>query len=318
MVPIGTQHEQPNTNAQQAPEGIVETARSVWEYDLFSVQGGIISVGMIILGIALFLFGFVAARVISNVLAKRVVKKMGATEGGIAAIQTLTFYALLALFSFFALNVVGVPLTAFTVFGGALAIGVGFGSQNIINNFISGLILNLERPVKVGDVIEVGDTRGVVEQIGARSTRVITADNTHIIVPNSTFVEQNVMNWSYNDRSVRISVGVGVAYGSPTKDVERLLLKAGREHPKAHTTPDPNVRFESFGASSLDFVLHVWMSARSPSEARLVESDLRFRIDELFRENEITIAFPQSDVHLDATSPVPVRVIRSDDAIAVG
>lgn len=287
---------------------IVATLRGIWEYQLLHVQGGAISVGMIVLGLILFFIGFLVARRVSSSIARRLLKRMGATEGGVAAVQALVFYTLLVLFTFFALNIVGVPLTAFTVLGGALAIGVGFGSQNIVNNFISGLILHIERPIKAGDVIEVTDTQGIVEHIGARSTRVITPDNTHIIIPNSAFLEQNVLNWSYKDNVVRIAVSVGVAYGSPTREVERLLIRAGTEHPGSLDAPEPAVRFDSFGESSLDFTLLVWMPARTPSDLRRMQSDLRYRIDELFQEHDITIAFPQRDVHMNVTGPAPATL----------
>ncbi len=302
-VPVG-----PSTSAG-GDASFLETLRTIWEFQLFTVQGSAITVWMLVIGVMLFLVGFVTARVLSASLARRVVMRMGATEGGAAAVQALTFYTLLVLSAVFALNFVGVPLTAFTVLGGALAIGVGFGSQNIVNNFISGLILHIERPVKSGDVIEISGTEGVVEHIGARSTRVITADNTHIIVPNSSFLEQNVQNWSYNDKTVRLAVKVGIAYGSPTREAETLLLQAGGEHKDVQKKPAPMVRFDDFGASSLDFTLQVWTLARAPGDIRKIRSDLRYRIDELFREHGITIAFPQSDVHLDVEAPVRVQVV---------
>lgn len=308
MIPKGAQHAPTPGAAGETAGTVFGTLRGVWEYQLLHVQGGAITVGMIVLGLLLFVLGFVIAKRTSASLSRRVFKRMGATEGGAAAVQALVFYTLLVLFTFFALNIVGVPLTAFTVLGGALAIGVGFGSQNIVNNFISGLILHLERPIKAGDVIEVSGTEGVVEHIGARSTRVLTAENTHIIIPNSSFLEQNVLNWSYKDRTVRISVPVGVAYGSPVREVERLLLQAGAEHSGTLQNPEPSVRFDSFGESSLDMTLLVWMPASSPSDARRMRSDLRYRIDELFREHGIVIAFPQRDVHLNVIGPAPAQL----------
>jgi len=309
MIPIGTESVALPTAASS---GAVNTLHQVWEFRLFTLQDSTITVGMVVLGVVLFLVGFLIAKIVSALLARRVVKRIGATEGGIAAVQALTFYSLLVISGFFALNIIGIPLTAFTVLGGALAIGVGFGSQNIVNNFISGLILHLERPVKSGDVIEVAGTEGVVEQIGARSTRIITADNTHIIVPNSAFLEQNVINWSHNNRTVRIAVAVGVAYGSPSREVERLLNEVGCEHPLSLKSPEPNVRFDSFGDNAMNFLLHVWAPTQTPSDLSRMQSDLRFRIDEKFAEHGIAIAFPQRDVHLDAASPVPVQLVSAE------
>jgi small-conductance mechanosensitive channel len=196
----------------------------------------------------------------------------------------------------------------FTLAGGALAIGIGFGSQNILNNFISGLILLAERPIKVGDLIEVEGTFGQVERIGARSTSVKTFDNFHIIVPNSSFLESKVVNWTHTDKLVRISLVVGVAYGSPVRRVEEVLLEVVGEHERTVVPPDPVVLFEDFGDSALVFRALFWIVMNRPMDQRKVLSDLRYRVDDRFREEGITIAFPQRDVHLDTTRPLEVRV----------
>jgi small-conductance mechanosensitive channel len=215
----------------------------------------------------------------------------------------------LILFFLVALRSVSIPLTAFTVLGGALAIGVGFGSQNIVNNFISGLILLAERPIKVGDMIEVEGQRGHVEWIGARSTRVRTFDNIHIVVPNSVFLERSVVNWTLADDDVRTKVDVGVAYGSDVAATKRVLLQAVTEHEKVLASPSPAVFFMAFGDSALEFRTHFWIRSRDMGERLAIESDVRTTIDRLCRENGITIAFPQRDVHLDAAHPVPVRIV---------
>ncbi|MCB9847869.1 MAG: mechanosensitive ion channel [Phycisphaeraceae bacterium] len=290
---------------KEARTTALHTLRTVWEYEIIQVKGGAITVGMIVLGLILFVIGYVVARRISAAIAGRLRRRMGVTKGGVEAVQSLVFYTLLIIFSFFALNFAGVPLTAFTVLGGAMAIGVGFGSQNILNNFISGLILNIERPIKTGDIVEIDGTKGVVEHIGARSTRIITGANTHIIVPNSSFLEHNVLNWSFSNDIIRLAVNVGVAYGSPTREVERLLIQAANEHPKTLDDPAPLVRFNEFGESSLDFIVYAWLPVRAIIDLWQTQSDLRYRIDELFREHNITIAFPQRDVHVDFTGQVP-------------
>ena len=213
----------------------------------------------------------------------------------------------------FALWVSEIPLTVFTLAGGAVAIGVGFGSQKIVNNFISGVILLAERPIKVGDLIEVGDTFGEVESIGARSTKIKSFDNFHIIVPNGAFLEQNVINWTHSDDMVRVRMKVGVAYGSPTRRVEELLLQAIRELDKAVIPPEPDVIFDDFGDNALIFEALFWIVMRRPMDRRKTLSDLRYRVDELFREAGIVIAFPQRDVHLDNLRPLQVRVLGNDE-----
>jgi small-conductance mechanosensitive channel len=200
----------------------------------------------------------------------------------------------------------------FTLAGGAIAIGIGFGSQKIVNNFISGLILLAERPIKVGDLIEVGETFGEVESIGARSTKIKSFDNFHIIVPNGAFLEQNVVNWTHSDNLVRVRLQVGVAYGSPTRRVEELIQQAVRELEEVVTPPEPIVLFDDFGDNALIFEALFWIIMKRPMDRRKALSAVRFRIDELFRENNIVIAFPQRDVHLDNLKPLQVRLLESD------
>ena len=222
----------------------------------------------------------------------------------------MVFYVLLFSFTLLALRLVNVPLTVFTLLGGAAAIGLGFGSQNIVNNFISGLILLAERPIRIGDLIEVEDLYGTVEDIGARSTHVRSSENVDIIVPNSSFLEKNVINWTLSDDRYRAQISVGVAYGSPTEEVTRLIRKAVDEHPRILKQPDPIILFADFGNNSLDFEVHFWIRMRRLMDRRIVASDLRYRVDEMFREAGIVIAFPQRDVHLDSSKPLDVRVLQ--------
>ena len=255
--------------------------------------------------------GLYGVRWVARALRLHVFPRLGLDEGGARAFESLAFYAFLVALVLVVLRFASIPLTAFAFVGGALAIGVGFGSQNIVNNFISGVILLAERPVKIGDLVEVGgDVYGIVEQIGLRSTRIRTGTNIHIVVPNASILENQVVNWTLNDPNVRLVVKVGVAYGSPTRDVERLLLQALNEHPRVHAHPAPSVLFADFGDNALAFEVHFWAAIRRLMDRLTIESEVRFRIDELFREAGITIAFPQRDVHLDTLSPLAVRLVR--------
>jgi len=294
--------------------GVLEALRTVWGYEIATVDGRPITVGKVLIGILLFGLGIVLSRYLSQQLARRVFPRLGLEVGAVAALQSLSFYVFVSLLTLLALNVINVPLTVFTLAGGALAIGVGFGSQNIVNNFISGLILFMERPIRIGDMIEVDGTYGVVERIGARSTRVRSFSNIHIIVPNSAFLEKNVVNWTLSDDRIRTQVTVGVAYGSPTRTVDRLIRQAVDEHQSVLELPAPMVSFTDFGDNALVFDVFFWIRMRTQMDRRRVESDIRYRIDELFREAGITIAFPQRDVHLDSTRPVEVRVVSGDPA----
>lgn len=229
--------------------------------------------------------------------------------GAAHAVQTLSFYTLLVSFTLLALRAVHFPLTAFTVLGGAVAIGIGFGSQNVMNNFISGLILMLERPVRVRDVVEIDGSHGAIEKIGARSTQIRSTDGRHVIVPNSFFLENNVVNWTLSDDLIRARVRVGVVYGSPTRLVEQLIHRVVDEDELVLKHPKPIVIFDDFGDNSLNFDAYFWVRARAPMQVREVQSRIRFRIDDLFREHALVIAFPQRDVHLDTVAPLEVRIV---------
>ena len=285
--------------------------RKVWTYDILTVEGETLSIGRIIAAAVLLFVAVNLSRRCARFIAKHIFRRFKITPGAVLALQGLTSYALLIFFALVALRLASVPLTIFAVLGGALAIGVGFGSQNVVNNFISGLILLIEQPVKPGDLIEVSGTVGTVESIGARSTTVRTPDNTHIVVPNSSFLENPVLNWTLSDTVMRSSVSVGVAYGSDTELVASVLAKLTGEHPEILPHPPPRVLFDGFGDNSLNFEVVFWMQLDDLLDRRRTQSELRFAIDRSFRQQGIVIAFPQRDVHLDVATPVEVKVVEA-------
>jgi potassium efflux system protein len=234
-----------------------------------------------------------------------------------AAVEKIINYFIVFLIVLFALRVVNIPLTLFTFLGGAVAIGVGFGAQNLINNFISGFIVMAEQPIKIGDLVEIEGTFAMVEEIGARCTRIRTGANVHILVPNSSFLEKNIINWTLSDKEVRAKVTVGVIYGSPVREVERLMLQVADEHNRVKKSPKPFVLFNEFGDNALIFDLYFWISMSRIMDRRIIESDLRFHIDTLFREAGIVIAFPQRDVHLDIQKPLKFRMIKDEDVSGI-
>jgi len=210
---------------------------SFWSYELTTSDDNPITPGKILIALSVFVLGLWLARTIRRLLSKRLLPRLGFDTGASSAFGSLAFYGLLVAAFLFALRTVNIPLTAFAVVGGALAIGVGFGSQTILSNFISGVLLLIERPIRTGDLVEVAEIVGTVESIGLRSTRIRTPDNFHIIVPNASFLESNVINWTHEDPKLRLRVQVGVAYGSPTRRVEELLVEVASEHPR--TLPQP-------------------------------------------------------------------------------
>jgi len=170
----------------------------------------------------------------------------------------------------------------------------------------------LERPVRAGDLVEVDTNHGTIERIGGRSTQIRSTDGRYIVVPNSFFLENNVVNWTLSDDLIRTSVSVGVIYGSPTRLVEQLIKRVVDEDDQVLRNPEPIILFSEFGDNSLNFEVHFWVRARAPMQMRKVQSRMRFRIDDLFREHGLVIAFPQRDVHLDSVSPLEVRVVGAD------
>lgn len=220
------------------------------------------------------------------------------------AISRIFGYVFVLLGFYIALLASGVNLSSLAVIAGALGIGIGFGLQNIVANFVSGLVLLAERPVAIGDRIEVGGVAGRVTNIALRSTTVVTNDNISIIVPNNDLVTQPVTNWSHDDPKVRIRVPVGVAYGTDPEKMRRVLLDVGAAVPGALATPAPAVYFEGFGDSALNFELAVWTQEMSQSPRRF-RSDINFAIEKALRENGIEIPFPQRVVHLQPAPPAP-------------
>ncbi|HEU6437710.1 MAG TPA: mechanosensitive ion channel domain-containing protein [Nitratidesulfovibrio sp.] len=243
-------------------------------------------------------------------------------RGVIPPLQTGLTYALWALFGLVVLNAIGVSLTSLTVIAGGLSVGLGFGLQTIFNNFFSGLILIFGRSLQEGDIIQIGETWGTVRKISIRSTTVETFDNAVIFVPNSEFVSNRLTNWTRNSLRMRRDIAVGVAYGSDIDKVTDLLKLAAADHPHVMRDPAPNVLFQEFGPSSLDFVLRVWVDDLNYGAS--TASDLRRVIDRLFRENDIEISFPQMDVHvraidgLPALSPAPAPVAPATSASGSG
>ena len=286
-------------------------------YSILTFADRTITVGQIILIPFIIIVGYFIARLVGRVLVKKMVAR-SVNPDLIHLVQRLYFIIILVVIAITALELLNVPLAAFAFISGAIAIGVGFGAQNIINNFISGWILLWERPIRIGDFLEVGDTRGTVEAINTRSTRIKRTDGVHLLIPNSQLLENTVVNWTLIDRLARAQVRVGVAYGSPVRQVSVLIDQAVSEHADILTDPAPAVIFEDFGDSALIFDAYFWVMAGGDRDLRKIRSDLRFRIDALFKEHDITIAFPQRDVHFDAAHPIKVSLVGSDKVGAEG
>jgi small-conductance mechanosensitive channel len=279
---------------------------AAWNHEVFSVADQPVRVNTLLVAVALILAGHWASRRASTLIGRVVFHRLGMNTGRRAAWQTLSFYGLFLIVLLTASNLIHLSLTQFSVVSGALAVGLGFGSQNLIGNFISGIILLVERPVNEGDVIEIEGRQMTVESIGPRSTLVRSRDNSHTIVPNSRLLEENVVNLTLSDNVIRTRIPVGVAYGSPTREVERLLEEVLGALDGVMKEPAPLVVFNDFGESALHFEASFWSALEGRKD---LESELRHRIAEAFATAGILMAFPQRDVHLGTSRPLQIEVV---------
>ena len=263
-------------------------------FDITFTSGDLIAVPLI------YVVGIWLMKKLAHIATYRL-RASGASADTIHLFKRLFYIIAGAILIVTTLDVMNVPLTAFAFLSGAVAIGVGFGAQNIINNFISGWILMWERPIRIGDFLEVDGARGTVETINTRSTRIRRVDGVHMLIPNSKLLENTVVNWTLIDNLTRTSVRVGVAYGSDCKLVARLIEQATQQQEDILTEPKPVVIFDDFGDNALMFETFFWVNATKERDLRVIRSQVRFTIDELFAEHDIVIAFPQRDVHLDGT-----------------
>jgi small-conductance mechanosensitive channel len=253
------------------------------------------SLKKVCVAVLMLMITHIAAKVWRDLFQKKLLSDSGMDIGVQESVTTISVYLIWTVGILMALNVFGLNMTSITVVLGALGIGIGFGLQNIFNNFLSGIILLFERPIQVGDDVEVNGTWANVKKINVRSTVVQTYDNATLIIPNSDFISTQVTNWSFKDKRIRRNITVGVAYGSDTGLVHSSLLEAADKTMRVLKYPNPDVVFKDFGDNSLVFILRFWTRVEY---FYAVESDVRFEIDRLFRERGIEISFPQRDIHI--------------------
>ncbi|HZR45112.1 MAG TPA: mechanosensitive ion channel domain-containing protein [Candidatus Manganitrophaceae bacterium] len=267
---------------------------------LFHIQKTPVTLISFIGALLFFLGTYLFSQVLQRALRRRVFPRFKLEEGLQYTFLRLTHYFFIFIGLILGLQFIGLDLSSLAVIAGLLSVGIGFGLQNIASNFVAGIILLFERPIKVGDRISVGETTGDVHEIKIRSTTILTPDNIVIIVPNSDFISARVINWSYKDPRVRFHLPVGVAYRSDVNQVKQLLLQAARSHPQVLQNPEPDVALTAFGDSALQFDLFFWVG--EPKGGPGVLSDLRFEILRLFNESGIEMPFPQREVHLKSSA----------------
>lgn len=285
---------------------ILETIRQFLETPIFKLGAAPITLWNILQLVVLVALLFYLSGKLRTWIEKQFLARTKMDLGARQATGSIIRYIVIAIGFVVILQTAGIDLTALNVLAGAVGIGLGFGLQNIVNNFISGIIILFERPIKVGDRIVVGEVEGDVTHIGSRSTTVVSNDNISIIVPNSKFITENVVNWSHNDRKVRFKIPVTVSYGTDIDLLDQLLLKVASENPDVLKDPAPGMRLMEFGDNGLQVELRAWSTTLIRRKGVLI-SKLNIAIYKIFAEHGIEIPYPRRDVNIlqgDGTSHI--------------
>lgn len=301
---------------------VASTMSSLWNMELYLAEETdiingrkvptyrAVTIGKLVRLAIILTVGWIILRFVTRRIDSLIARRSKLPEATAGILGKSCFALGLALLLLYGMNTVHIPLTVFAFLGGALAIGVGFGTQTLLKNFISGIILLFERPLKVGDVIDVAGITGHIRSIGIRASVIQHFDGIETLVPNSILLENQLTNWTFSNTVIRHSINVGVAYGSPTRTVSQTLLAVADSHGLVNKDPAPEVRFEDFGSDSLNFSLLFWLDISKIARTQLA-SDLRFMIDKAFAEADIVIAYPQRDIHFDREVPLRVELARS-------
>ncbi len=288
--------------------GYFDSIRNQLDTAAFSFSFGEyrVSLYVIIKATLIVIFIFWAATVVSDLISVRINRFQNLRAANRELLNKIIQITIYLVSFILALDILGIDLTTLTVFSGALGIGLGFGLQKIASNFISGLILLLEKSIEQGDLVEIGDGAvGFIRKASARFTLVETFDGKEIMIPNEDFITNRVTNWTYSNTKGRVEIGVGVSYGSDLEKVFELLLQAASEHPRCATEPEPACYLREFGDSSVNFILHFWVQDVTTGRWG-PKSQVLFSIWHKFKENGIEIPFPQRDLHLKSPQTINI------------
>lgn len=280
---------------------IFEEIKEVFSVHIFTLGNQNVELWTLLYFLLLIFLLVYVTKFLTNWIVTKVFAKSKIDIGVRMSIGKITRYTIIFFGLVIILQTVGIDLSSLTILAGALGLGIGFGLQNITNNFVSGIIILLERPIKVGDRIEVGKIAGDVVDISMRATTIVTNDNIAMIVPNSEFISSNVINWSYTDRKVRFNFPVGVSYKENPERIREILIDLALQNDGVMKEPKPDVLFTEFGDSSLNFNLRVWTS-KYIDRPGVLKSQLYYQIHKRFKEEGIEIPFPQRDLHIKSGS----------------
>lgn len=294
---IGKMEEKLTDIKENTMDDFLEFFNGFLDLKLFKVGESSITVSIILTLLVSIILLLIVSELVRKFLVKKVLIRYQITQGTRQSAGTIVKYLIIFAGMFSILQTSGIDLSAFGILAGALGVGIGFGLQNITNNFISGLIILFEQPIKVGDRIEVGDISGDVIVISARSTTIVTNDNISVIVPNSQFIDSQVINWSHNDRNIRFNFPVGVSYKEDPEKIKSILLDVAARNEGVLKSPKADVLFDEFADSSLNFTLRVW-SSDYINKPKVLKSELYYEIFKRFAEEGVEIPFPQRDIHV--------------------
>lgn len=298
-----TQTDSASVDTTSMIDSIVEAAdvnllnkfRELMELTLFKIQETPITITSIVMFVLFLVIFSIAGRVLSRLLFKRALQRIEMDPGIRFTLMRFTNYTIVFIGVIISFQFLGIDLSGLAVVFGLLSVGIGFGLQNVTSNFIAGLILLIERPIKIGDRVIVNDQEGDVFEINMRSTTILSLDNISIIVPNADFISGRVINFSHGDPRIRVRVEVGVSYSSNLELVLKTLKQAALNHPDILKEPEPIVVFKNFGDSSWDLAVVGWID--NPKKHLIVASEIRMNIVRLFDEHKIEIPFPQRDIN---------------------
>jgi len=282
----------------------------VMQYTLFEINKTPVTPSSLLMFIIVMSVFLIGSRILRRIFLSHILTRFSIDEAKQFTMMRVTHYLIMVIGAIVAFQFIGIDLTGLAVIFGLLSVGIGFGLQNVTSNFVAGLILLFERPIKIGDRVTVGDTEGDVIEINIRSTTIRTLNNIAIIVPNSDFIASTVINWSYGDQRVRLDMDVGVSYRSDLDTVIRAMLEAAKENPEVLEDPPPEVLHMGFGDSAWNMRLRAWIN--DPKRHPRVRSALNCAIVRKFRANGVEIPFPQRDLHLRSPLPLPLGGVKGE------
>lgn len=291
-------------NATKDWSDILLSIKEAMHFELFRLNNtSVTPASLLMFALVVFAF-FILSRILNRGILRRVLRKLQIDDGIQYTMTRVSHYLVMIVGVIVAFQFVGINLSGLTVIFGLLSVGIGFGLQNVTSNFVAGLILLFERPIKIGDRVTVGGTEGNVVAIRMRATTILSLTNISIIVPNSEFVSSEVINWSHGDPKIRLDLKVGVSYNSDVDKVFNALLEVAKEHPRVMNSPAPDVLLDGFGDSAWEMRLRVWVA--HPEKHYEIRSELNKAIVHKFRDYGIEIPFPQRDLHVRSPLPLPI------------